>query len=285
MLIADLALRSESQALLDQYSKPAGEGSGRAVFLKTDVTAWDDLRAMLAKAISEFGSFEIVCPGAGIYEPGWSNFWHPPGTDASRDFLDANHYTTLDINITHPIRTTQLALQHWLAPERATQQTPENPKRIIHIASIAGYTPSFLRPLYAASKYAITGFTRSLEKLEPTVGIRVNAVAPGLVQTPLWTDSVTNMALVDEEKDSWITADEVAEAMLLCIEAEDKVGGTILEVGKDTTREVSTFNDPGPAFGTPGSGVMVSKIKDAADVVAKTLQDGSWLDAAAKSNI
>lgn len=229
---------------------------------------------MFDKTAAEFGSFEIVCPGAGVYEPSWSNFWHPPGTDASKDFLDANHFTTLDIDLTHPIRTTQLALQHWLKPENAAQQIPSNPKRVINVASIAGYCPGMLNPLYAAAKFGLIGFTRSMAKLETTVGVRVNAVAPGIVRTPLWTDSKEKMAYVDD-KDAWITSEEVAQAMLSCVESDEMIGGTILEVGKDSTRKVTMFNDPGPDF-TPGRGMMVSNMSDSAATLVETLKDGSW---------
>ncbi|KAJ3484268.1 hypothetical protein NLG97_g7100 [Lecanicillium saksenae] len=117
VVIADLKLRPEAEELVSKYS--SGQDA-RAVFVKTDVTAWEDLQNMLDKAVSEFGNFEIVVPGAGIFDPPFSSFWHPPGSNTSRDFVDANHYTSLDINLTHPIRATQLEgddssliLRHW----------------------------------------------------------------------------------------------------------------------------------------------------------------------------
>lgn len=231
---------------------------------------------MLDKAVSEFGSFDIVCPGAGVFEQPTSNFWHPPGSRTSRDFVDANHYTALDINLTHPIRTTQLALQHWLAPENAAQQTAAAaPKRVINVASMAGYTPVFTAPLYAATKFGVIGFTRSLARLEADVGIRVSAVAPGPVSTPLLLEPQDKRDLFDASKDVYTTPEAVAEAMLLLVESEEHAGGTILEVGSGYTRTVSLRNDPGPTA-EPGRGTTLSNLPQAAANIAETLKDGSW---------
>ncbi|KAM3514819.1 hypothetical protein MY11210_001543 [Beauveria gryllotalpidicola] len=273
VVVADIKLRPESEALLNEHSSSSGGASGRAVFVKTDVTAWEDLRNMLDKAVSEFGSFEIVCPGAGVFEPPTSNFWHPPGSDTSRDFVDANHYTALDINLTHPIRATQLALQHWLKPENAAQQTPESPKRVVNIASIAGYTPVFPSPLYVAAKYGVIGFTRSLAQLDAAAGIRVSAVAPGAVSTPMINEHPDD--LVDADTDALVTPQEVAEAMLSLVESEEHAGGTILEVGAAYTRTVSVWDDPGPTQ-APRQGTTLSKMKNVEENIVKTLKDGTW---------
>jgi hypothetical protein len=99
--------------------------------------------------------------------------------------------------------------------------------------------------MYGASKFGITGFVRCLTDLEQ-VGIRVNAVAPGVVRTPLWTEHPEKLKNVDEAQDAWVTPQECAEAMLQCVENDEYIGGTVLEVGKGNTRRVQVFNDPGP---------------------------------------
>ncbi|EGX91089.1 short chain dehydrogenase/reductase family oxidoreductase, putative [Cordyceps militaris CM01] len=273
VVLADIKLRPKAEELVSQHSA-AGEGP-RAVFVKTDVTAWEDLRGMLDTAVAEFGGFDIVCPGAGVFEPLTSSFWHPPGSDTSWDFVDANHYTSLDINLTHPIRTTQLALQHWLAPENAARQTPETPKRVVTIASIAGYMPVFPSPLYVAAKYGVVGFTRSMAPLEAAVGIRVSAVAPGAVRTPMLLEHPDRDNVIDDGEDVLISVQKVAEAMLLLVESEDHPGGTILEVSAKGTRPVSVWNDPGPSQ-EPRQGTTMSKMGVATENVVATLTDGTW---------
>jgi 3-hydroxybutyrate dehydrogenase len=162
----------------------------------------------------------------------------------------------IDINITHPIRTTQLAIAHF-QKSRASSR----PKHIVHISSIAGQTANITAPIYCATKHAINGFVRSLANLDKNLGIRVTAVAPGVIKTPLWTEHPEKLKMIDDSNDTWVTPEEVAEVMLALVQQEqvgetigdrsgrglqfEVQGGTILEVSK-TVRAVGQFNDPGP---------------------------------------
>ena len=78
--------------------------------------------------------------------------------------------------------------------------------------------------------------------------IRVNAVAPARILTPLWTDNPEKMAMVGKDAPGWVTPEDVALVMLDLVEKEEHVGGTILEVGAGV-RRVEAFNDGGPASG------------------------------------
>ncbi|KAJ5470045.1 hypothetical protein N7530_007402 [Penicillium desertorum] len=235
VLIADLALRPEAQVLADKHKT----GSGRVVFQETNVIDWVQLERMFEVAEKEFGEVDIVCPGAGVYEPHWSNFWRPPHSPESKDPASGGRYALVDINITHPIRTTQLAIAHFL-----NHRTSGRPKHIVHISSIAGQNANLAAPIYCATKHAINGLVRALANLDNKFGIRVTA-----------------MKMVDDSSDAWVTPEEVAEVMLALVQQEQvseiigdrsgrgpqfKVsGGTILEVSK-TVRAVGQFNDPGP---------------------------------------
>ena len=67
VVIADLTLRPESEALISQYARTSS--GAKAVFQKTDVTDWAQMDKMFEVAIQHFGGADIVCPGAGVYEP------------------------------------------------------------------------------------------------------------------------------------------------------------------------------------------------------------------------
>lgn len=70
VLLADLALRPEAQDLVNAHSSRTKLSNGRAVFQKTDVRVWKDLEKMFEAAGSAFGGgVDVVCPGAGIWEP------------------------------------------------------------------------------------------------------------------------------------------------------------------------------------------------------------------------
>lgn len=224
---------------------------------------------MFTVAVQEFGSVDIVCPGAGIFDPHWSNFWHPPGVPGgkSKDAVDGGRYASLDINVTHPIRTTQLAISHFLNPPSGVEKVGlTNPKRVVIISSIAGQNSNLITPIYVAAKHAMHGFIRSLEALEGQLGIRVNGVAPGVIKTPLWfgtfipnsstaqehcyseadwqfcmTEHPEKMKFLDETKDEWATPEEVAEGMVRCLEDPELGGGKILEVGAKQTRLVQAL--------------------------------------------
>lgn len=274
VVIADLGLRPEAQKLVDEYTKEP-----RAIFVKTDVVKWDELTNMFDVTDKEFGGCDIVCPGAGVFEPPWSNFWYPPGTSSSKDDPHGTnglgHYATLDINITHPIRATQLAISRWLNPipnSKSGKASTTNPKRIVHISSIAGQTPGFSVPLYIASKHAISGFIRSMADLENTLGIRVNGVAPGVIKTPLWTEHPEKLKWVDQENDAWVEPEEVAEGMLRCLEDETVGGGYVMEITKGQTRNVGWRNDPGPQ----GAGASASHRVNANAEILGLLGENGW---------
>ncbi|KAJ4362869.1 hypothetical protein N0V95_001243 [Ascochyta clinopodiicola] len=267
VLLADLALRPEAQDLLSQYAT----GTPRAVFQKTDVTEWKELERMFTAANEMFGEVDIVCPGAGIYDPPWSNFWHAPGTGESQDAVEGGRYATLDVNVTHPIRTTQLAIAAFLDSQARTEEK-RKPKRVLIVSSIAGQNANLHTPIYVAAKHAMNGFVRSLAALDARFGIRVNGVAPGVIKTPLWTEHPEKLQFISPDADEWATPEEVAEAMLRCLVDEELPGGSILEVGKGQTRLVEALNDPGPR----GAGHTVSNLVGKYEEVYGLLERPGW---------
>jgi short-subunit dehydrogenase involved in D-alanine esterification of teichoic acids len=127
-------------------------------------------------------------------------------------------------------------------------------------------------PIYVAAKHAMNGFIRSLGDLDARIGVRVNGVAPGLIKTPLWTEHPEKLQFFDENKDEWATPEEVAEAMVRCLEEPELGGGTVLEVGHKQTREVKQLNDPGPS----GAGHTVSNISSKYEEVYGWLGENGW---------
>lgn len=205
----------------------------------------------------------------------FSSFWHPPSSALSRDSPTSSRYASLDINLVHPIRTTQLAIAHFLS-RPCSPSSSSGPFSIIHVSSIAAQLSPLLAPLYNASKHGLSGFVRTLARLDnPEQRIRVTAVAPGVIDTPLWRDNPEKLRLVDEAQGDWVSAEEVAEVMGSLVDGTDEVevvsstaeggdgkggtkkvkveGGLILEVSKSRVRKVEQFNDEGPK----GAGDMV----------------------------
>ena len=82
VILADLALRPEAEELVAEHHS-ASRAPARAVFQRTDVRRWAQLEEMYRTADEFFGGADVVCPGAGVYEPvRWSNMSVPPPSRA-----------------------------------------------------------------------------------------------------------------------------------------------------------------------------------------------------------
>jgi len=220
------------------------------VFKKTDVTNWVELNNLFTFTEKEFGTPDIVCPAAGIFEPKWSNFWND---------TEEQGYKTVQVNIEHPVKATRLAIRSFLKANK--------PGIIAHVSSIGGQCTRLGVPIYCATKAFINHFVRAFAELDSKEGIKVLAVAPGFVQrfhltvlaltthrlvnTPLWHQANPEKLKSVGENDLWISPEEIADVLLdLCVNPSHK-GGTIVEAsGQGRTRIVEVFNDAGP----PGIG-------------------------------
>jgi NAD(P)-dependent dehydrogenase (short-subunit alcohol dehydrogenase family) len=87
VVIGDLSLRPEAQKLFDEYN---GDHGPKALFVKTDVTSWSDLNHLFQKTEEQFGTFDIVCPGAGVFEPLFSGFWSDSFVLSCTELISAN---------------------------------------------------------------------------------------------------------------------------------------------------------------------------------------------------
>lgn len=136
-----------------------------ALAVKTDVTALASLQAMYETTQAEFGQIDIVFNNAGIVS-GPPPF---PDTDPARVKL------VIDIDLTSVIISTQLAVQHM----------GDRGGVIINTASTGGLNPYLADAPYAAAKAGVIMFSRSCKDLHAASNIRVNAVCPGVTETPI----------------------------------------------------------------------------------------------------
>ncbi|KAG8158472.1 hypothetical protein KVR01_011594 [Diaporthe batatas] len=127
------------------------------------------------------------------------------------------------------------------------------------IGSIAGYTKHYAAPIYSATKHAIVGFTRSMGDAEQLQGVKVVAICPGIVMTPIWTPSTKARFGVTDEVS--LKADAVAAAISEAIESPDIPGGTILEISLGSKRIIPEWGIAPPAGtgddGEPSKGTAV----------------------------
>ncbi|OAA48582.1 HCO3, HCO3-transporter family [Metarhizium rileyi] len=220
VVIADIELRPEATQLLEEYRQDdprVADGSRPfASFHKTDVTSWPQLSSLWETALEIHGKVDIVVPGAGIFEPTWSGFWQAPKTNT---------------NSIHR-REMPMAIGHWT--------TNKQKGCLVLVGSIAGYLDTPIRPLYHTAKHGIHGFVSCLAPLRDALGIRVSAVAPGPVKTPIWD---MGYPLTKEMSDAmaWVELEDVVQAMYQLVVDEKMGDGTILEVIASGTRVLPRF--------------------------------------------
>lgn len=172
----------------------------------------------VSRAYSEvrghFGAPDAVVCNAGIAEQ-----------KLFQDITDEDWQRMLDVNLMGAVRTIRAALPDLLHHKRGS---------IVTISSIWGQMGASCESHYAASKAALIGLTKSLaQELGPS-GIRVNCVAPGVIDTDMnaMHSRETMRELASQTPLGRIgTADEVAQSVLyLCSERASFITGEVLGV-------------------------------------------------------
>lgn len=153
------------------------DGGGVAIFVRCDVSEARAIEAMYVTAVAEFGGIDIVHNNAGMV-CGW-----PLWPDITPEQLNR----IISVNLGGPILGTRLALDHLRARGGGV---------IINTASLAAQFPLAEDPAYSATKAGVAMFTRACASLADE-GIRVNAVLPGLVDTPLLTKTGVDGTVAD----------------------------------------------------------------------------------------
>lgn len=134
-----------------------------AEFVRADVRHESDVRALIDHAVSRFGRLDVAVNNAGT-----------EGTPGPLTEQSAESYTSVfDSNVLGVL----LSLKHELRV-----MLPQGSGSIINLSSVAGHVGFPGAAVYAASKHAVEGLTKSAALEAAAQGVRVNAVAPGPVE-------------------------------------------------------------------------------------------------------
>ncbi len=186
-----------------------------ALFVRTDISRSDEVARAIERGARAFGGLDFAFNNAGV-----------EGANATTADYDEAEW---DRVIATNLKGTWLCMKHEIARMRGKGGV------IVNTASVAGLVGFAEEPAYVASKHGIVGLTRTAGLELAGDSIRVNAVCPGAVDTPMLQRSTPPDELADfiEQTPQRRVArpDEIAEAVLwLCSDSSAFVTGIALPV-------------------------------------------------------
>ncbi len=220
--IAKKLAKNGFNIVINELSEQAGEQTAeecRALGVKAGVYAWDvsdysQCEEMVKKIKDEFGTIDVLVNNAGITRDG-----------LLLRMSEENYDDVIRINQKSVFNMTKFVGAVMLRQKSGS---------IVNLASVAGLYGNPGQMNYSASKGAVISMTKTSAKELGSRGIRVNAVAPGFISTPM-TDKLT-----DEQKNAIMgqiamkrygTAEEVANVVaFLCGEESSYVTGQVIEI-------------------------------------------------------
>jgi 3-oxoacyl-[acyl-carrier protein] reductase len=191
------------------------DAGGAALGVPADVTDEDEVEAMVAEAAEELDTVDVLVNNAGIGRG--DRFRNKPPLD----LFEVN----LDVNLKGAIRCTRHVLDGMLE---------QGYGKVVNVTSIHTKNGVGMSPQYDVSKFAALGLTKTLALELGRDGIRVNAVAPGWVETRMTADfdPATREQITDlNPLGRFAQSEEIAEAVcFLAAPASDYVNGQELRV-------------------------------------------------------
>lgn len=140
--------------------------------IKADITKTEEVIKMINDVINKWQRIDILVNNAGVVQ-----------TKSILEMTDEDFEFVMDVNSTGTFRCTR---------EVAKEMIKTGGGSIINTSSMIGLYGGIYQTAYTASKYAINGITETCAKELGSHNIRVNAVAPGVIETDMVKDSVTN---------------------------------------------------------------------------------------------
>jgi NAD(P)-dependent dehydrogenase (short-subunit alcohol dehydrogenase family) len=223
VIVADL---ESARAGGEQTVQQVVQLGGRAEFFPCDVTSSADSEALVACVVERFGCLDFAHNNAGI---GVHRLLH----ETSEEDFDR----VIAVNL----RGTFLGMKHQI--RQMLENNPPTRGAIVNTSSNAGLRAVALLSAYTASKHGILGLTKNAAVEYANDGIRVNAVCPGAIMTPLMSDQPPERQqeiLAPQAMTRFGEPEEVAAAVVwLCSEEASFITGVALPVDAGSVAWVS----------------------------------------------
>lgn len=209
---ANVVVASRKPEACEATAKHLTDMGGQAIGVPTHLGDLDSIDALVEQAVDRFGGIDIVVNNA-------ANALAQPHGELTPEAWDKS----FAVNVRGPVFLVQAALPHLTKSPHAA---------VLNIVSVGAFGFSPMVSMYAAGKAALMSFTRSMAAEYAARGIRVNALAPGPVDTdmvrnnpPEFIDAMSGATLLQR----LATPDEmVGAAMLLTSDAGSYITGQVI---------------------------------------------------------
>lgn len=189
---ANVVIADINEQKLAETEKLLNEDEVEILSVKADMSKEEDIRDMVEKTIQKFGRLDIACNNAGIGgESATTGEYSIEGWDK-----------VLNINLRGQFICMKYEIEAMLDNGSGS---------IVNISSILGHVGFTEAPAYVASKHGLLGLTKTAAIEYAPQGIRVNAVCPGFIETPML-------------EDAGITTDEEAKQQLISLHPAGRLG-------------------------------------------------------------
>ena len=204
-----------SEELLDEF-KPYGV---KVLAISGDVSDFTDAKRMVDQAIEGLGSVDVLVNNAGITQD-----------TLMLKMTEEDFEKVLKVNLTGAFNMTQAVLKQMIKAREGA---------IINMSSVVGLMGNIGQANYAASKAGLIGFTKSVAREVANRNVRVNAIAPGMIEsdmTAVLSDKVKDAMLAQIPMKQFGQAEQVAEVTAF-LASQDYLTGQVIAIDGGLTMQ------------------------------------------------
>ena len=204
-----------SEELLAEF-KPYGV---KVLAISGDVSDFADAKRMVDQAIEELGSVDVLVNNAGITQD-----------TLLLKMTEVDFEKVLKVNLTGAFNMTQAVLKQMIKAREGA---------IINMSSVVGLMGNIGQANYAASKAGLIGFTKSVAREVANRNVRVNAIAPGMIEsdmTAVLSDKVKEAMLAQIPMKQFGQAEQVAEVTAF-LASQDYLTGQVIAIDGGLTMQ------------------------------------------------